>query len=102
MRVTLFKLRAPKRFSYRPRHFDPAMEDLHGRIQVIEDELNAEDTLKSDSASAQEIARAKIRSSWKTTRKKANSGRSSNTKVFIIAAFLMGIFYVYFFTNLIP
>lgn len=102
MRVTLFKLRAPKRFSYKPRHFDPAMDDLHSRIKVIEDELDAEDKLKSGSASAEEVARAKIRASWKTTRKKASSGRGSSTKVFIIAAFLFAIFYVYFFTNLIP
>lgn len=102
MRISLFKLRAPKRFSYKPRHYDPALEDLHGRIKVIEDELNAQDELASGTANEQEMARAKIRSSWKTTRKKAQSGRGSNTKVFIIAAFLFVIFYVYFFTNLIP
>lgn len=102
MRVTLFKLRSPKRFSYKPRHFDPELDDLHNRIKVIEDELAAEDKLRDGTASAEELARAKIRSSWKTTRKKANNSRSANMKVFIIAAFLFVIFYVYFFTNLIP
>ena len=36
----LFKLPKNKEFSYRPRHFDPAMEDLRQRVKESEQKYN--------------------------------------------------------------
>lgn len=96
MRVTLFKLKKPKRFGYKPRHFDPAMEDLHSRVKVIESELKADST-GGDSS----ISRERIRKAWKTPEARKSANQSSNIRIGIIAILLLGFFYAYFFTDLL-
>ena len=95
MRISLFKLDRPKRFSYKPRHFDPVLEDLHSRIKIKEAELVEDDTDTS------EMARNRIRKAWKTPETRNAANKSSTVKTALIAAVLFALFYIYFFTDFI-
>ena len=99
MRITLFKLKQPKRFRYKPRYYDPVLDDLHSRIKITEAEIALEEGAKLNPS---DQIRANLRKAWKTpqTRKKAN--RASNVRVLVLAGILFLLFYVYFFTNIIP
>jgi hypothetical protein len=96
MRVTLFKLKKPKRFSYKPRHYDPVLEDLHHRIDMIKSELEqTEDHQEST------VLRSRIRKSWNSREvRKANNSKST-FRIALIFLILMCTFYVYFFTDFI-
>ena len=96
MRVTLFKLKKPKRFVYRPRHYDPVMEDLHSRVEMIQAEIKEDENEHSST-----VSRGRIRKAWNTpdARKSANS--TSTIRIGLIFILLAGFFYAYFFTDLI-
>jgi len=96
MRVTLFKLKKPKRFVYRPRHFDPVMEDLHSRVEMIESELKQDE---SDDRS--EMSRGRIRKAWNTPEARKSANNTSAIRIGLIFILLAGFFYAYFFTDLI-
>lgn len=96
MRVTLFRLGKPKKFSYKPRHFDPAMEDLHSRVEMIKSELNEED--KSGDTN---LARTRIRKAWNTPEARKSANNTSTLRIALITAILFTFFYVYFFTDYI-
>lgn len=96
MRVTLFKLKKPKGFVYRPRHFDPVMDDLHSRVQIIEADIREDNKVDGS-----QMTRSRMRKAWNTpgTRKTAN--KKSNLRIAIIAILLFGFFYAYLFTDLL-
>lgn len=94
MKVTLFKLKKPKRFSYAPRHYDPVMEDLRSRVNVIKSELDREaDPGNSD------LTRSRMRAAWNTPDARKSANKTSTIRIGIIAILLFGFFYAYFFTN---
>ncbi|MGB0805535.1 MAG: hypothetical protein ACPGRC_02525 [Salibacteraceae bacterium] len=96
MRVTLFKLKKPKRFAYKPRHFDPVMEDLHSRVNVLKSELDAD-----SNSDGSQISRDRIRKAWKTPEARKTANQTSTFRIAFIAILLFGFFYAYFFTDLI-
>ena len=96
MRVTLFRLGKPKKFSYKPRHFDPVMEDLHSRVKIIQSELNEEEKTGDTN-----LARTRIRKAWKTPEARKSANNTSTLRIALIATILFGLFYVYFFTDFI-
>ena len=96
MRVTLFRLKKPKKFAYKPRHFDPVMEDLHSRVKIIESEINAE-----KDGDSTEMSRSRIRAAWKTPEARKSANQTSTIRIALIAILLFGFFYAYFFTNLL-
>ncbi len=94
MKVTLFKLKKPKRFSYAPRHYDPVMEDLNSRVNVIKSNLDREtQTGNSD------LTRSRLRAAWNTPETRKSANKTSTIRIGIIAILLFGFFYAYFFTN---
>lgn len=95
MRVTLFRLKKPKKFAYTPRHFDPAMEDLRNRVETIKSEIKAE-----ESGNATEMSRSRIRKAWKTPEARKSANQTSTIRIGLIAILLLGLFYAYFFTDL--
>tara|TARA_R110002050_G_scaffold80768_1_gene172705 strand:- start:8631 stop:8924 length:294 start_codon:yes stop_codon:yes gene_type:complete len=95
MRVTLFKLKKPKRFVYRPRHFDPVLEDLHGRVDMIKSELREDE--KGDSSG---VSRSRIRKAWNTPEARKSANHTSTIRIGLIFIVLMSFFYAYFFTDL--
>ncbi len=96
MRVTLFRLNKPKRFSIKPRHYDPVMEDLHSRVEMIKSELNKEAPQENSGNT-----RARIRSAWKTPETRKASNKTSTIRIALIATFLIAFFYLYLFTDFI-
>jgi hypothetical protein len=96
MRVTLFNLKKPKRFVYRPRHFDPVMEDLHSRVKIIEAEI-----LEDESVDSTDISRKRMRKAWNTPDARKSANQSSNIRIGLIFILLFGFFYAYFFTDLL-
>lgn len=96
MRVTLFNLKKPKRFVYRPRHFDPVMEDLHSRVEMIEAEIKEDE---SDVSS--DVSRSRIRKAWNTPEARKSANNTSAIRIGLIFILLASFFYVYFFTDLI-
>lgn len=90
MRVTLFKLKKPKRFAYLPRHYDPVKEDLHSRVAMI----------KSDLEGSASMSRDRIRQAWKTPESRKSANRTSTFRIALIALILFAFFYVYFFTQI--
>ena len=96
MRVTLFNLKKPKRFVYRPRHFDPVMEDLHSRVEMIEAEIKEDE---GDVTSA--ISRSRIRKAWNTPEARKSANNTSAIRIGLIFTVLAAFFYAYFFTDLI-
>ena len=96
MRVTLFKLKKPKRFAYKPRHFDPVMEDLHSRVNVLKSDLDADSNSENS-----EVSRNRIRKAWKTPEARKSANQTSTIRIGIIAILLFGFFYAYFFTDLL-
>ena len=94
MRVTLFKLKKPKRFIYRPRHFDPVMEDLHSRVDMIESEIKEDEHSTS-------VSRSRIRKAWNTPEARKSANNTSAIRIGLIFIVLAGFFYAYFFTDLI-
>ncbi len=95
MRVTLFKLKKPKRFVYRPRHFDPVMEDLHSRVKIIEAEIRDDESVDSS-----ELSRSRMRKAWNTPEARKSANQSSNIRIGLIFILLFGFFYAYFLTDL--
>ena len=96
MRVTLFKLKKPKRFSYKPRHYDPVLEDLHHRIDIIKSELEEEETSEHSVA-----MRSRIRKAWNSQEVRKANNSKSNFRIALIFMTLMLLFYIYFFTDFI-
>ncbi|MFT4754342.1 MAG: hypothetical protein ACI9GM_001659 [Salibacteraceae bacterium] len=96
MRVTLFNLKKPKKFAYTPRHFDPVMEDLRSRVNVLKSELKAEDSVDSS-----ELSRSRIRKAWNTPEARKSANQTSTIRIGLIAIVLFGFFYAYFFTDLL-
>lgn len=96
MRVTLFKLKKPKKFAYSPRHFDPVMEDLHSRVNVLKSELDSDAENQST-----DVSRQRIRKAWKTPEARKSANQTSTIRIGLIAILLFGFFYAYFFTDLI-
>jgi len=96
MRVTLFRLGKPKKFSYKPRHFDPAMEDLHSRVDMIKSELDEENQTGDSN-----LARTRIRKAWNTPEARKSANNTSTIRIVLIASVLFALFYVYFFTDII-
>lgn len=97
MRVTLFKLNKPKRFSYSPRHYDPVMEDLHSRVNVIKSELDRESNAEGSDNS--DLTRSRMRTAWKTPQARRSANKTSTLRIGFIAIVLFGLFYAYFFTS---
>lgn len=80
---------------YKPRHYDPVMEDLHSRVKIIEAEIRDD-----ESSDASETARARIRKAWHTPEARKSADMASSIRIAIIFIILSGFFYAYFFTNL--
>jgi hypothetical protein len=95
MRVTLFKLKKPKRFIYKPRHFDPVIEDLQSRVKLIKAEIRDD-----ESEDSTQMSRARIRKAWHTPEARKSANMTSSIRIAIIFILLSGFFYAYFFTNL--
>lgn len=96
MRVTLFKLKKPKRFVYRPRHFDPVMEDLHSRVDMIKSEIREDENVDKTGGS-----RSRIRKAWNTPEARKSANHTSSIRIGIIFILLASFFYTYFFTDLL-
>lgn len=96
MRVTLFRLGKPKKFSYKPRHYDPVLEDLHSRVEMIKSELEEQDHTENTN-----LTRTRIRNAWRTPETRKSVNNASTMRIALIAAILFGLFYVYFFTEII-
>ena len=96
MRVTLFRLKKPKRFSIKPRHYDPVLEDLHSRVDALKAELREDE---QDAKS--ETSRTRIRKAWKTPEARKAANNTSTFRIALITAILFGAFYIYFFTDII-
>lgn len=96
MRVTLFRLKKPKKFSIKPRHYDPVMEDLHSRVDALKAELREDE----QDANA-ETSRVRIRKAWKTPEARKAANNTSTFRIALITAILFGAFYIYFFTDFI-
>jgi hypothetical protein len=89
MRVTLFNLKKPTKFSYAPRHYDPAMEDLKSRVKIIQSDIAAD-----ENETNLEFSRSRIRKSWNTPEARKSANQSSSIRIFIIAFILFGFFYL--------
>jgi hypothetical protein len=48
---SFFKLQKNKSFSYKPRYYNPEMEDLHRRVKLAKAELAAEEAEKNSNSS---------------------------------------------------
>ena len=96
MRVTLFRLNKPKRFAFKPRHYDPVMEDLNSRVEIIKSELG-----KEKQTGSTDLARTRIRNAWKTPEARKSANSVSTLRIALIASLLFAFFYVYFFTDFI-
>jgi len=96
MRVTLFRLGKPKKFSYKPRHFDPELEDLHSRVAMIKSEL-----IEESQTGDNDLARTRIRKAWNTPEARKSANHTSTLRIALIATLLFAFFYVYFFTDFI-
>lgn len=81
---------------YKPRHFDPVMEDLQSRVKIIKAEIRDD-----ENEEATEMSRARIRKAWHTPEARKSANTTSSIRIAIIFILLSGFFYAYFFTNLL-
>ena len=94
MRITLFKIKKPKRFGFRPRYYDPQREDLEMRINRVKSELEAVE--KSES---REALRHRMRHAWSSPQHRASMNRTSNIRIMVIAGILLLILYLLIFAD---
>ncbi|MFA8298824.1 MAG: hypothetical protein ACEPOV_01550 [Hyphomicrobiales bacterium] len=91
MKLTFFKTRQPKRFNYKPRHWDKEKEDLEKRKASLG--INSE-------LSRKEHLKAQIEKKWKRGSKKPEKNTFSIRRlIYLVVLFL--VVYLIFFTNFV-
>ncbi len=92
MKFVMFRTIKPRRFSYRPRHFDPDKEAMEKRRA----ELGVESKL-----SEQELLRAKMSAKWRQQNPSDFADRYKRLSMIIYGIVILVGIYVIFFTDLI-
>jgi hypothetical protein len=88
----LFKQPQPRRFQYRPRHFDETKQYLEAREKTIKREIE----LEKEGYSAEGF-RSQLNHQWRSKQNRKESA-TSNRNVLIIVALLAAVAYYFLFT----
>jgi hypothetical protein len=98
MKLVFFKRSKPKRFTYRPRYWDPEKEEFELRKRQLDGDGQSErtgDEMKQD-------LRQQMEMRWRRQRDAEDVGRSNRwMKIFIYALVIFLGIYVIFFTGII-
>jgi len=98
MKVTFFKRPKHKKFTYRPRYWDPETEAFEKRKRQLDGDAEGDRTSKE----MQEDMREQMNQRWRRSHAPENVGRSNNMmKVFIYALIIFFGIYLFFFTSFI-
>lgn len=85
------KLPSNRRFSFKPRYYDPQKEELEQRVSRIQREIDAENNGLKDP----EALRDKLSTTWRNNNRRS-ANQKSNMRIAMIAAVLFLVFYFYF------
>lgn len=98
MKIVFFKRPKPKKFSYRPRYWDPEQEEFERRKRL----LDGDDSTDGDNRERQSDLKHEIDMRWRRRHATDNEGRSNPwMKIFIYALIIFFGIYFIFFTGFI-
>ena len=81
----------PRKFNYKPRHYDPKQEALEERKRRIELEVAREN---GDPTGNYEPGKIQFRNSWKKQNSYRNRAKSANKRLLLILAVLIMFFFM--------